>query len=137
MRSAAIFQIVSTMATLALIAVPTGTEALPVRGALGNLGFRARAAKRAAQYQAQMAAAAEPAVEKRFKAAEQPRPANVKKSKHAPIVEKREPSMADAALPAAEQFRARAIQREFPNPKAFLVNGASSIADHVDRNAKE
>lgn len=137
MRSSAIFQIISTMASLALITVPTGTAALPVRGALGNLGARARAAKRAAHYQAQLAAAAaEPVVEKRFKVAEPARPANVKKAKfNREAMEKREASLADSVLPASEQFKARAIQREFPNPKAFLVTGASSISDHVDHKA--
>lgn len=49
MRSAAVFQIISTLASMAILTLPTA-QALPVRGALGSLGARARAAKRAAHY---------------------------------------------------------------------------------------
>jgi hypothetical protein len=139
MRSSAIFQIVSTLASLALITLPTATEALPVRGALGNLGARARAAKRAAHHHAQMAAAAEPAPEKRFKVTtEGRRPANVRKAKVVPaVVEKREVSVADAVLPPVAQFKARPIQKAFPNPKAFLIANATTVGDNVKSNAPE
>lgn len=52
MHSIAIYQIVAALASMALITLPAA-EALPVRGALGNLGARARAAKRAAHYHQQ------------------------------------------------------------------------------------
>lgn len=49
MHSFALYQIVAVIASMALVTLPTA-EALPVRGALGNLGARARAAKRAAAH---------------------------------------------------------------------------------------
>ena len=122
------------MATLALITIPTATQALPVRGALGSLGARARAAKRAAHF-AQMAAAAEPVVEQPV--VQEARSTGVRKSKVIPTVEKRESTLAERVVAPVEQFKARAIRKEFPNPKAFLVAGASTVADHVDSDAKE
>lgn len=47
MRSFALYQIIATLATLALF-LPYEATALPVRGALGNLNTRARVARRAA-----------------------------------------------------------------------------------------
>lgn len=64
MRSFAIYQVIITLATLALFTLPHGTQALPVRGALGSLNTRARVARRAAVH-----AQNGPALEKRFKTA--------------------------------------------------------------------
>ncbi|KAK9895680.1 hypothetical protein P389DRAFT_170384 [Cystobasidium minutum MCA 4210] len=48
MRSFAIYQIIATLAALALFSTTAEVSALPVRGALGNLNTRARIARRAA-----------------------------------------------------------------------------------------
>lgn len=64
MRSFAIYQVIATLATMALFTLPSESDALPVRGALGNLNTRARVARRAAAH-----SHASPALEKRFKKA--------------------------------------------------------------------
>lgn len=64
MHSFAVYQIIATLATLALFTLPNGAEALPVRGALGSLNTRARVARRAAAHSHNT-----PALEKRFKMA--------------------------------------------------------------------
>jgi hypothetical protein len=68
MRSFAVYQIIATLSALALFTLPSGTQALPVRGALGQLGTRARAAKRASIHNAAHFNAGA-AVQKRFKIA--------------------------------------------------------------------
>ena len=138
MRSAAIFQIVSTLASLALITLPTATEALPVRGALGNLGARARAAKRAAHHHAhqqEVEAAAAPVptfTASPVKRAEN-RKAKIARAAAAAGLNKRDIedylTASERAHPveapvATKQFKlkARNLAADLPNPKAFLAN---------------
>ena len=75
MRSSSLYQIFAFLAAITLSTLPS-SEALPVRGALGSLGARARAAKRAAHYHQYV----NEATEKRFKSAPEvgKRPKNMK-----------------------------------------------------------
>jgi hypothetical protein len=101
MRSFAVYQIIATLSALALFTLPSGTQALPVRGALGQLGTRARAAKRASIHNAAHFNAGA-AVQKRFKIATASKEKTEKKPVSASVQYKRDAGVVADPAPVVE-----------------------------------